>query len=128
MANRQFYQFSYQAEANVVTLYMKVLIGAAGAPTLVANQNKAIKSIVLNTTGNYTINLSDNYSRLIACDVDYLNATAPAAPQSFVSADNTPSTTAPSIVLQFINNAAAATAPAPGETLLITIVLKNSSI
>ena len=54
MANRDFKDFQ-AAEREVKRLYMKATIGATGAPTLVAADSLGIKTIVRNTTGDYTV-------------------------------------------------------------------------
>lgn len=125
MASRRFYQFRYSAEAEIVELYMAVSIGAAGAPTLVANQNKAISAIARNSAGNYTVTLSDNYKRIMLAEYSPLSPTAPAAPVMSVITDSSASG---SLVLQFTNSTGVATDPASGETLLLCLTLKNSTI
>lgn len=131
MANRQFYQFRYSLEANVVDLFMTVSFGSTGAPTLTANQNKGIASITRTGAGAYTILFTDNYARLMGTRHTFNEAsnsnTAPASPGMWVTADNSASTTAPGIQVTF-NSAGTATDPASGEIVLMQITLKNSSI
>lgn len=130
--NRRTYQFHTAYEAQTVHIFMKVNIGASGAPTLPLtatgqSQNKGIKSVVRNSAGNYTINLTDNFTRLIMLDRMNLEAAASAAPGTHVSVDNSASATAPSVTV-ITDAAGTATDPASGEVLLIHMIMKNSSI
>ena len=138
MANRRFEQFQLSLEKKVVSLYLKASIGASGAPTLV--RGKGIASIAKNaTTGQYVISLGkpasatdaaqpDTYQMLLDADSIFINASGvQAAPIMNIIADNSASG---SITVQF--NAAAGSGqnayPASGETVLIRLVLSNSSI
>lgn len=118
------YQFRGAFEAGMVDITMKVSIGASGAPTLVSNQNKGIASIVRNSAGNYTINMQDPYVRLMMFDRMNLSASASAAPETRVIADNSPSN---NIVIQ-MSSGGVATDPASGEVILMHLILKNSSV
>ena len=131
MANRQFQQFQYSLEKAVVTLFANVTIGAAGAPTIVAKQNKGIASVVRNSAGNYTVNLQDRYQYLLFMDSCInLNSGAPSAGTNvtmLVRADNSASAT-PNIQVEFVNAAGTAVDLAAGCTLLLSPQLKNSTV
>lgn len=126
MANRYLYQFRGSFEPGIVSIMGKVSFAAAGAPTLVAGQNRGIASIVRNSAGNYTITLQDSYQRLLMIEQRALNATPPAAPAMFVVSENVANLPAPTIVIQ-MNAAGVATDPASGEIMLLEINVKNSS-
>ncbi len=124
--NRRTYQFHSAFEAQTVALYMNVVIGAMGDPTLTANQNKGITSITRTGTGAYTIVLQDQYTRILSADMTSIVATTPAAPDLSIVEDDSADTT-PSIDIQLSLNGVAADA-ASGEVLLIHLQMKNSSI
>lgn len=126
MANRTLYQFQYAYEANPVDIFMKVNIGASGAPTLVTNQNKGIASIVRNSAGNYSVTLTDKFNRMLGFQRQTIVASGvPAAPSSYVVSE-TLSTTR---IINFVClNGATPTDPASGEVLLCHIIAKNSTI
>lgn len=138
MANRWFNQFGKTLAKEVVSLYGQVKIGASGAPTLTtAGTNNSftsqgIKSIVRNSTGDYTITLQDPYTQLLAFTVNFdessNSGTAPLAPSVFVKARTVGTTTGGTIEFVTGNYTnGTATDPASGEILLIEIVVQNSN-
>jgi len=129
MASRRFKQFRLSLETAVVDLYMNVSIGASGAPTLSSlAQNQGIASMIRNSAGNYTITLSDPYARLMGMTKTSIAAGAPSAPLMNVVSSSVSNAASPQIVLQMRNDASVAADPANGESLLIHIELKNSSV
>lgn len=129
MANRRMNQFRYSLETAVVELFSKISFGTTGAPTLVSaspSVNQGIASVSRLSAGKYRITLSDNYVRLMELKHVFVNATAPAAPGMYVTADNSSAAT-PTIDIQF-NSAGTATDPASGEIVLLQLALKNSSV
>lgn len=129
MANRQFQQFSFGLEKIPVQLYMQATIGAAGAITLVSANSKGIKSVVLGTTGKYTVTFSDPYVKVLFVDAVVQNATGiSAAPTIGVvtSGTNIQTITGGTIVVQF-SAAGTATNMASGDILLMNFVLGNST-
>lgn len=129
MANRRFRsQYRFGEEAMVVDLYLKVAIGATGAPTMDTNLSKGIASIVRNSAGQYTVTLKDKYMRLIHASVDQRNGTsAAAAPIAYVEAEDVDG--AKTIVLQYyaIDNSTP-TDPGSGEEQRWHFILSNSSV
>jgi len=123
MANRRTYQFIGNNIPGVSHIYVRVNIGAAGAPTLVAN-NGFISAMVRNSAGDYTITLTDAWNALLGVQVTNVVSAAAAAPDMRVK---TNSVTSKSLGIVF-SSAGTATDPASGEILLLDIVLKNSSI
>jgi hypothetical protein len=101
---------------------MKVAIGATGAPTL--SRGKGVASIVRNSAGNYTITLNDSYNALLNVIPQFVAASGPAAPLVSVVSESVDS--AKTIVIQCADIAEAATDPANGETLLLTLSLANA--
>lgn len=127
MANRFFQQFRFSLEKQIVDLYFKVTIGAAGAPTLVANGSKGVKSIVRNSAGNYTVTLQDSYFKFLDLDVTTLNATGiPAAPAVGLITVGVNSVAAPTINY-VMSTGGVATDPANGDTLYGKVSVTNSS-
>lgn len=128
MANRRFRsQFRFGHEAMVVELFMKMDIGAVGAPTLDVKASKGIESVTRLGAGQYEITLEDRYVKLLHMDDDQRNgATAPAAPMVQVESDTVSSDK--KIVIQYRDVAQAATDPADGEEQRLKLTLSNSTV
>jgi hypothetical protein len=127
MANRYFNQFRLSLEKQPVDLFMTVTIGATGAPTLVASKSKGISSIVRNSVGKYTITLMDKYVDLLIAEWSFQNATGISAAPEMGLVSYAVSAATPTIVIQFANNAGAATDPANGDEIKLNFTLKNST-
>lgn len=127
MANRYMNQFVYTFEQKPCVMFAKVTIGATGAPTLVTASSKGIKSITRNSTGDYTLLLSDTYNSLLHFKhIINSGSSAPTAPGMYIKSDAVSSATVPGV--EFVMNAAGTpTDPASGEILYLEIVLRNSS-
>lgn len=128
MARRTPYQVAHWMDKGVIHLSADVAIGATGAPTLTKNTSKNIKSIIRNSTGDYTITFGDvvegtisKYSRLQCFYGAVLNATASAviAVQPIVDSVLSAGT------LEFVCSSATATAadPESGSTLKLFIIM-----
>ncbi len=126
MGNFRTNQFSYSF-AQPTHLYAAVSIAAAGAPTIVANTGMGISSITRNSTGNYTIALSQAYYALLMLKEVQISSSAPTAPDMYIVTNSVTSSTAPAVTVQF-NSAGTATDPASGTIILIDIVLQKSSV
>lgn len=131
MANRYFKsQFSYSFLAKLVHLYMRVTIGAAGAPTLDTANSKGIKSIVQNGTGDYTVTLQDKYIRLLSLesvfDTTGGGGNPAAAPVVNVKAQAV-SANGGGTVRLLCSAAGVAANPANGEALLVEFDLSDSN-
>ena len=129
MANRRFgSQFRFGFERMPVSLFAKLTFGSSGAVTL--THGLGIKSVVKNSTGDYTITLQDNYNSLMCVkhvyDETSNSGTAPLAPSMFIK-NNAVTSTTPTIEI-VLNSAGTATNPASGEILLLEIILNNSSV
>lgn len=111
-------------EKYTVKLYLKVAIGASGAPTIDSVQKKGIASIAQNSTGDYTITLQDNYYRLLNVTCLVQNATGIPAAMDMGLKDN--SVTSGSLGVVF-SAAGSPTNPASGDSLFFEITLSNSS-
>lgn len=128
MANRRLYQFQYSYERDLVAIYARISIGAAGAPTLVGGPGKGVVSVTRSSAGKYVIALQDNFNKLMMLEPNlFVAAGAPAAPNVYLAAEQVASLTAPSITIQCATPAGTATDPASGEILLIEITCRNSS-
>ena len=145
MASREFIQFSYQLERGVVKLYAKVSIGATGAPTLVStstssgNPSKGIKSVARTAAGTYRITFGrsdftgdtyDKYQRILNVSGVILDAGVSAVNAIQIKEDAS-SADVPYVdiyTLGITAGAVAAVDPTSGDTLLIEITLKNSTV
>lgn len=127
MANRYFNQFRLSLEKTPVDLFMTMTIGASGAPTLVASKSKGIASVVRNSAGRYTITLSDKYVDLFMVDWSFQNATGISAAPEMGVVSYAVSAATPTIVIQFANNAGAATDPANLDEIKLVFTLKQST-
>lgn len=128
MANRRFRsQFQYGLEAMIVELYLVADIGAAGAPTLRANDSKGIESMVRDSAGQYTITLQDQYNKLLALDIGVESTNPPAAPLQHLEVEDVAS--AKTLQVQFLDiDNSTPTDPANGEVVRMRITLGNSSV
>lgn len=117
----------------VTDVFMHVTFGASGAPVLDAKNSKGVVSITRNSAGNYTVvfgtkvGMLDPYSYLLMVKQIFINASAPAAPQLYVVADNSANPAQASITIQFAN-AGVATDPASGEQVKMEFTFRNSSV
>jgi hypothetical protein len=145
MASREFIQFSYQLERGVVKLYVKATIGATGAPTLVTtstasgNPSKGILSIARQAAGTYRItfgrsdvsgDIYDKYQRILNVSGVILDAGVSAV-NSVQIKDDQSSASVPYVdiyTLGITTGAVAAVDPTSGDTLLVEITLKNSTV
>lgn len=130
MANIYGRQFNQTLQPIVVSIFARIAIGAAGAPTLTTGKAKGVKSIVRNSAGNYTITFGNSsatqqYVSLLSTLATFQNATAPAAPLMFVAADAVGS--AGTITIQFTNLSQVATDPGNGEVIKLCVDLSNST-
>jgi hypothetical protein len=119
-------QFRYQLENAMVDLFVRVSIGAAGAPTLSTTYAKGVASISRSAAGRYVITLQDKYNNLMGIECSFLIAGIPAAPIASIFADNVAASGA--LTIQCADAAGAAADPANGEVMLLKISLKNSSV
>ncbi len=121
-------QFMSSYAGQFVKLMAKVSIGASGAPTIASKSGMGISSIVRNSAGNYTINLTQAFYNLFGIQVVSISgSSAPAAPLLNIVSNNVQTSSAPSVIIQLRNASGAATDPASGEVLLIEIDLNRSS-
>lgn len=128
MGNHYGQQFSYTKEKSVWSLYCEAAIGAAGAPTINKSNSKGITSIARNAAGKYTITLADTFVKFLDLNASFVVASGiPAAPSYGIVSAGVGTAGAPTIVVQFLNPAGAATDPASGELLKLSIVCGNSS-
>jgi len=123
MANRNYNR--YQAlEKEVKTLFAKVAIGSTGAPTIDASKSLGIASITRTGAGAYEVTLQDKYMRLMHLDVHIQTPSAEDI-KAHLIADNVASTAKFTFRC---DTAGTATDPASGDSFLIRVDLKNSSI
>lgn len=123
MANRNFNR-KQALEKEVKEIYARVTIGASGAPTLVANQSLGVASISRTSAGLYVLTLQDKYMRLMHAHVEIVTPSAENI-KANVSAESVAS--AKTVTFR-CTATATATDPASGDSFLIALQLKNSSV
>lgn len=129
MANRYMDQFCYSLEKGKSALFVKVAIGATGAPTLDTTNSKGIKSITRNSAGQYTLVLQDAWSRYLGMEARFIQSSTgiPASPIVGLKSQSVATAGGGSIVFVCSTGAGAATDPGNGEELELVLFLKNSS-
>lgn len=130
--NSRLFQFRYSYERDVAEIFLKVAIGASGAPTIV--NGKGVVSITRNSAGKYTILLKDNWYVLMGLSMTTTVASGmPAAPVMFMVSEQVNNVSTPQLVVQCAGATDAstttlvATDPGDGETLLIKIAVRSAS-
>lgn len=127
MANKTAYQFRYSYERDITDIYLKVNIGASGAPTIASGNAKGVTSISRTSAGLYVITLMQPYNRLLDCSSQSISgSSAQAAPMMTIVSETVASTKLVTLQYRAIDNSTA-TDPASGEVLLIHITVRNSS-
>ena len=121
MANRNFNPVQ-ALDKEVKHLYANISIGASGAPTL--NAALGIASVARDNAGDYTLTLDDKYNKLLMFKGQILDA----ASEDIVVQPAVDAVASGPSVSFFTNTAATATDPSNGSTLLIELVLRNSSV
>jgi len=123
MANRNFNR-KQALEKEVKEIYAKVAIGASGAPTLNASQSIGVASVSRTSAGLYVLTLQDAYMRLMDAHICVVTPSA----EDIVSNVSAEAVATAKTVTFRTTAAGVATDPASGDTLLISLQLKNSSI
>lgn len=124
MADRNFARDAGALEKGVVKLFVHVVFGASGAPTL--ERGKGIASVSRDSAGTFTVALQDRYQRLLAAHAMFVGTSPIAAVVSLVSDDSA----ALSPTLSFETSEAttgSATDPVSGEELLLELSFSNSA-
>jgi hypothetical protein len=123
MANRN-YNRKQALEKEVKEIYAKVTIGASGAPTLVAANSQGVASISRTSAGLYVLTLQDKYMKLMHASFDVTTPTI-----SDIKANLKSESVASAKTVTFhCSTGAIATDPADGDSFLISLQLKNSSV
>lgn len=130
MANRSFLPPLGHLEVDVVELFGSITIGSTGAVS--SSSGKGISSVTRDSTGKYTIALSDRYnsflfaSAVILDDTNSDPVTVGVQPRLYAEAVNNAT---PTIAFQFYNHTNGAVAdPASGAVVYFSIKLRNSSV
>lgn len=121
MANRNFNR-KQALEKEVKSLYLKVAIGATGAPTL--SSGIGVASITRTSAGLYQITLQDKYASLKSFSVRHLASSAQDLNFQLKAEDVASAKT----IDFFCLTGASATDPANPSTLHIQIDLKNTTV
>lgn len=123
MANRNFNR-KQSLEKEVKEIYAKVTIGATGAPTLVAASSKGVASISRTSAGLYVLTLQDKYNALMHFDCCVVTPSA-----EDLNCNLKAESVASAKTVTFLCTAAGvATDPASGDSFLIALQLKNTSV
>lgn len=122
---RQTYQFHNSFVPNLTCLYVKAVIGALGAPTINAIQSMGVDSISRVSAGKYLITLNKKYDSLRQVKSCFIASGGAAAPDLSVDTDAVRSAGTLTVVTQA---GGVSSDPAPGEVMLIEIMLKDSSV
>ena len=125
MANRNFNR-KQALDKEIKEIYAKISIGATGAPTLVTANTASlgVASISRTSAGLYVLTLQDAYVALRHLAVQIQTPTAEDLVANLVS-----ETVATTKTVTFRCTAAGvATDPASGDTILVLLQLKNSSV
>ena len=130
MANRSFLPPEGHLEARVVKLYGTMTVGASGAVS--SSSGKGIASVVHDSTGKYTVTLTDSYQSLLHHSVSLLDDTDsdPTTVGVLVrgSAEDVDNAT-PTFTFQFYDTTDGGAAdPASGAVVTWELTLKNSTI
>lgn len=123
MASRNFNR-KQALEKEVKEIYAKVTIAATGAPTLVALSSKGVASISRTSAGLYVLTLQDKYNALMHASIAIV---APSSEDLSAKVKAESVASAKTVTFQ-CTAAAIATDPATGDTLLIALQLKNTSV
>lgn len=123
MAQRSFSQFRYSNKKQVYDIYGQFSVGASGAPTLASNI--AVKSVVRNSAGNYTITFTDAYFAFLMFQAAFKNSSGiEASPNVGIIAV---SVTNPATINFVMSTGGVATDPASGDVVYFQATFNNSS-
>lgn len=122
MANRNFKR-KQALESEVKEIYADIAIGGTGAPTL--SRGTGVASISRTSAGLYVLTLQDAYMRLMHASVQVVTPSAEDI-KANVSAFDV-SASAKTVTFR-CTAAGVATDPASGDTVLVSLQLKNSSV
>ncbi len=122
---RMTYQFHNSFVPNLTCLYLKATIGALGDPVISAASSVGIDSISRSSAGTYLITLNKKYQALRMVKSCFIAVGGAAAPDLAVSVDSVASAGTLVVLTQA---GGASSDPAPGEIMLLEIMLKDSSV
>jgi hypothetical protein len=131
MANRNFpSQRIFSFNVMPVMIHARASIGASGAPTLIAATSQGVKSIVRNSTGNYTITLQDGFNTdlHVRAQLRAVSATVGSGIMAVEVVSVTQANTGATINLICINAAGSLADPASGSQLGVLAIMSNSSL
>jgi hypothetical protein len=123
MADRNFNR-KQALEKEVKEIYAKVTIAASGAPTLVSASSLGVASIGRSSAGLYVLTLQDKYSSLKHAHIQIVTPTAEEMQANLVSE----SVASAKTVTFRCTTAGVATDPASGDSFLIALQLKNTTV
>lgn len=123
MANRNFNR-KQALDKEIKEIYAKVTIGSSGAPTLVAASSMGVASISRTSAGLYVLTLQDKYMSLRHFNCSIATPDAEDIVSNLVSESVA---SAKTVTFRCTAEGVAAD-PASGDSFLIALQLKNSSV
>lgn len=134
MSNRWYKQFQYTLEQDTVTLFGNAVIsGSTGSVAVSDTFGGGIASVTKESTaGQYTVKLTDSFSRLLAADARVVSASISGVANVQLLAS--PATlqasfkTSRSLTFQCVDYAGAAVNPPDGALLTLRLVLRRSAV
>lgn len=124
MANRLFDQFQGTLEKRVVQLFAEVRFDNNGNPQL--RRGKGIEYCTRSGLGLFSLRLEDAYQRVLGFSATFVSINFPEAPDVTMQQDRVARSDEPDIFFRTAFNSFAV--DPREETLLLTILLSNSSI
>jgi hypothetical protein len=125
MANRNFKPGAVGIEKGLVCLFGRINIGAAG---VISSQDCRGFSASFLGTGGYILTLEDKYTALYNVTGTIVGAVSATTASDFYVSQETVAADNKRLILQFLNGTGVNDDMADGNTLLIEVTLKNSTV
>ncbi len=122
---RRTFQFHNSYVPNLTCLYVKAAIGLNGAPTINAPASMGVDSISRVSAGKYLITLNKKYESLRMAKSCFIGTGGAPAPDLAVDTDAVRSAGTLTVLTQA---SGVNTDPTNGSTMLLEIMLKDSSV
>ncbi len=129
MANQYAQQFLFNFNRMMTLVDCRILIGATGAVTSFSGNN--IQNVVRDNTGLYTITMKQPYNAFLGMSQAMIAPVAGTGSGiNTIEATGVPNTTVQTstISIQTLDGSNAVANPASGSTVLLQIMVRNSSV